>query len=517
MAELFYRPWGLPGRARRSGPLPVGEFQIDRLQRGGLWLYEAERLKLEIDTGAEPVESFALQTDVRRLSYLPVPLRQTRGTVLKGGHGETRIIWSHVPDRPLKPEPQSPEELAAHRIMLRARGVWDRLRDVDSALADPARLWQELGCRWMQEHHGDPQMDTIVLQARSLVRTLQELDRSPRRILRRTHQQLPVSRVQELDRRSMGWLVRQPGETLAERAGDQQRILAVAREENFDTLENRVLRAYAELARQVARDYCERNSLSKASPRYRLVFEYGAGCRRLARSLADRGVRIAEAGVSPNFVLQQNPRYQKIWDAWHELQKDRKKEDELWRWQGRSWEEFCALATMVALVSVPGAEVIASAPLNFRDEQLHGSWVVQDNPLGVLYLPEQGLVVEVRYRMAHPGGHRADFAAPIWIRTGRINEALGSQSNIAVWPVWDPHGGLVADEAQEIQGVLKANPRERLTAGIVLRPDAGNDDLGLESMPNVLIATIGTQGDALWMGVSALSEFLSSVITRQVR
>ena len=76
---------------------------------------------------------------------------------------------------------------------------------------------------------------------------------------------------------------------------------------------------------------------------------------------------------------------------------------------------------------------------------------------------------------------------------------------------------MVADEAQEIQGVLKANPRERLTAGIVLRPDAGNDDLGLESTLNVLIATIGTQGDALWMGVSALSEFLSSVITRQVR
>jgi len=314
----------------------------------------------------------------------------------------------------------------------------------------------------------------------------------------------------------MGWLVRQPGETLAERAGDQQKMLAVAREESFDTLENRVLRAYAELARQVARNYCERNSLSKKSPRYRLVFEFGGACRRLAHSLAVRGVRVAEAGVSPNFVLQQNPRYHKIWDAWHELQKDRKREDELWRWQGRSWEEFCALATMVALVSVPGAQVIASAPLNFRDEQDHGSWVMQDNPLGVLSLPEQGLVVEVRYRMAQPGGDLADFAAPIWIRTGRINEALGSQANIAVWPIWDPVGGLVADESEEVQVVLKANPRKPLSAGIVLRPDAGDGELGLESSPNVLIATIGTQGDPLWMGVSALSEFLSSVITRKV-
>ena len=48
-------------------------------------------------------------------------------------------------------------------------------------------------------------------------------------------------------------LVRQPGETLAERAGPSQRIRAVTRHQNFDTLENQVLRSYAELARSVAR------------------------------------------------------------------------------------------------------------------------------------------------------------------------------------------------------------------------------------------------------------------------
>jgi hypothetical protein len=52
---------------------------------------------------------------------------------------------------------------------------------------------------------------------------------------------VPVGRVQEIDRRAMLWFARQPGETLADRAGDDQRVLAVAREENFDTLENRVL------------------------------------------------------------------------------------------------------------------------------------------------------------------------------------------------------------------------------------------------------------------------------------
>ena len=61
--------------------------------------------------------------------------------------------------------------------------------------------------------------------------------------------------MQEVDRQSMAWLIRQPGETIAERGGDRQRIQAVVREENFNTLENRILLSYAQMAHHVARDY----------------------------------------------------------------------------------------------------------------------------------------------------------------------------------------------------------------------------------------------------------------------
>jgi len=67
-----------------------------------------------------------------------------------------------------------------------------------------------------------------------LLPTLDLLDRAPPH-LARTHRMIPLARVQEIDRRAMTWLVRQPGETTAERAGNRQRISAIAREENFDT------------------------------------------------------------------------------------------------------------------------------------------------------------------------------------------------------------------------------------------------------------------------------------------
>ncbi|MFC1455720.1 DUF2357 domain-containing protein [Microvirga arabica] len=521
MVELWRRPWALTDLARRHRMvLSDGSslVEVDADHQAALWLYAREGGRVIVDgrpETAEPVPGFSLAGDGRVLVQLPLPLRRSQGPVITDNGRDIRILRPFVPDRPpAKSDPQTDEEMAAHRVLLRAMAVWDRLRDVDTALADPAHLWEELRQRWTeQDDVSPPKMDIIVRHAAALSRTLDELDRAPRRILRRTHQQVPISRVQELDRRAMTWLVRQPGETLAERAGDRQRILAVAREENFDTLENRVLRAYAELARQVARDYLERNRRKQLTSRARKVEEFGRRCRRLARDLADRGVRLAEPGVTPNFVLQQNARYHKVWTAWLELLEHNRILDELWRWQARSWEEFCTLAVMVSLISVPGAQLVASAPLTFLDEQRRGSWIQHDNPLAAIYLPKQGVVVEVRYRMTSPDRRLSDYAAPIWIRYGRAGDVGGFLHNIAVWPMWDMHGGLVNGEAAEIADIIRLGWRAGITAGLVLRPPADNEQTGTEDAPHALVTTIGTDGPALWEGIKAIERFLSSYIS----
>ena len=408
--------------------------------------------------------------------------------------------------------------------MLRAQAVWGRLKDVETALSDPARLWQELRLRWTEE--GDsvpPSMDVIAQHAFALWRTIEELARSPRRILRRTQRQVPISKVQELDRRAMTWLVRQPGETLAERAGDQQRILAVAREENFDTLENRVLRAYCELASHAARDYLELNRAKRLTTRARKVDAFGRSSRRLARHLADHGVRLADPGVTPNFVLQHNANYHRIWTSWQELLDRDRVLDELWRWQARSWEEFCTLAVVVALAGIPGAELIAAAPLDFLVEQeACGSWISHDNPLAAFYLPQQKIIVEVRYRMQKPDKFLSDFAAPIWIRFGRIGDITGFLGNVAVWPIWAISGGLIDGEVIPNSSAFY-HPARKQISGNRRHPSPFTQTTRLCDYEKSSKARckasqhFGTQSAALWKSLSELTHLFTSTLALEGR
>jgi hypothetical protein len=91
--------------------------------------------------------------------------------------------------------------------------------------------------------------------------------------------------------------------------------------------------------------------------RARKVDAFGRSSRRLARHLAEQGVRLADPGVTPKFVLQHNANYHRIWTSWQELLDRDRVLDELWRWQARSWEEFCTLAVVVALAGSLGKSV----------------------------------------------------------------------------------------------------------------------------------------------------------------
>lgn len=504
MTELWLRPWALLAR-NHICPTAPGHLTVPEGHRAPLWLYRREGGGA--GDGAE-VAGFAAGDDPRRLQLLPLPLSYARPLKLQVDGGQASLSWLEVPERPPdRPTPASDAEARAQALMLRAEEVWDRLADVDAALADPARLWDELRRRWMDAEDAPPTMDVIVRHSRALARTLDQLEAHPRRFLRRTHARLPLARVQELDRKAMLWLARQPGDTLAERAGDTQRLLAVAREENFDTLENRVLRAYTELAELRARDYLRRNPARRQSSRARAVERYGRRCARLARDLVGRGVRRAEPGCLPNFVLQQNPAYRAIWLGWEDLLRAERTRDELWRWQARSWEEFCALALMVALTGLPGAQLIAGAPILFRDEQQQGSWVVHDNPLGVVHLPAQGVVVELA-RGLFTGRRLADLGAPLWIRVGRVGDTEGFLARLAIWPIWDATGGLVPGEEVELAALLPRLGVGELAGGIVLRPA---DDAGPETAragPADAL-TLGVEGASLAEGLATLGELLA--------
>ncbi|MCC5983616.1 MAG: hypothetical protein JJU42_04545 [Rhodobacteraceae bacterium] len=467
-----------------------------------------------IDRPTDPAEPHVdLRTaggEAVQLAQLPLPLRPARGLMLRDGPDAVLLQWPDLPDRPREKGHGAQHEPGVP-LLQRARAVWDRIQDVEQALSDPATLWQELHRRWTGEDAGMPQMHVIVRHAREVSAVLERLGRRPRKVLRRVNRSLPVGRVQEIDRRAMLWMARQPGEQLAEKAGDRQRLLAVAREENFDILENRVLRAYAELAARVGNDYLERNRTRGATRRARDVKRFVQRCQQLVRDLRAKGVRLAEPGVTPNFVLQQNPDYHAIWVSWNELRNQDRIEDDLWRWQAMSWAEYCALVLMVALIAVPGAQVVATAPIWFRDEQRRGTWIEADSPLGVVYLPTEGLVVEVAN--ARDGGAMTRLGAKLLLRLRQVGDEAGFSATIPVWPLWAVDGGLAARDLQEILNAFTHFPgSSRPRGGIVMRPSVSAERPEVQRSDICAAFALGTDGPALRETLGNLTGYLRSVL-----
>lgn len=522
--ELWLRPWARYVPQRRL-LLNAGALDIPSAHSAPTYLYHPQARPAQVDgkaTLTEPVAAMqgrdpSGQHDVATvLSLLPFPTRRSPGFSIATPNGACRLSWSTAPEKQSQNhEPQNDEERLAHALMQRVMAVWDRISDVEDALVDPARLWQTLAWRWAELDDQQPSRDVIVRHARELARVLDALEMGPRRILRRVHRQTPVSRVQEIDRRAMLWLARQPGETLAERAGDSQRVLAVVREENLDTLENRVMRSYAELAHRHARDYLERNRTRRRTLRARSVEAHGKRCARLARNFAERGVRKAEPGVAPNFVLQQNAHYHAIWKAWIELLDHERQKDDLWRWQARSWEEFCLLAVVVALTKVEDAQLVASSPLWFRDEHHRGRWIETDSPLAVVFLPSSGLIVEVQTEQ--PNEHMRTLGAPLWLRIGEAGHKQGFLSRIPVWPLWSPSNGLVHGESEEVRRILAQAGGSAVAGGLLIRPSASDDRCDFDAAGSVLCLTLGTDGAALRDALERMAEYIAALLRKRQR
>ena len=89
-----------------------------------------------------------------------------------------------------------------------------------------------------------------------------------------------------MDRASMRWLSKQPGTTLAQRGGSDQRVLAIVRK-NFDTLENRVLHAYLLLAENKASAWIAEHQRAKDSNRFKVGEKFKKVAKLFGAELKD--------------------------------------------------------------------------------------------------------------------------------------------------------------------------------------------------------------------------------------
>ena len=525
--SLLTVPWGLAGspaeKIRLNGPQPVAAIV------GGAspLLFAPDALSPRIEGREKTTEIQGAFTDnggaPQRLHALPVPLRAETPQLLRHEHwkADAELSWKAAVSRPRRQHAEGEEEEPGwpwFRFLLAVSG---RMRDFEAALDEAFLPWECVRDRWLAPGEAqDPVMDVLVKHARRHRVRWGEIADRPRRVLNRHREMVPLARVEELDTHCMAWLSRQPGSTIAERGGDRQRILALARYENLNTLENRVFRDLLERSAAAARDYLrlnagrQRRDLSPTTNRYALVEAYGRECRAIARALAAAGIGRETGRPQPNFVLLQDERYRHVWQAWREIVERETVHDDLWRWQRRSWGEFCKAACAVALLARPRAELIAASPLFFRPEHRRGEWLVHDDPLVIVHDGAKNFVVEVlRGDSADVKSSLHALGASVWLRVANTNGDM--HRYVAVWAVQGPTAPpALKDLVLSADNALAKLPKSTgLAAGVVLQalPDP-EASVQREAGAKVVGIAFGPGDGRLGDGLAMLGDELAALI-----
>lgn len=440
-------------------------------------------------------------------------------------HPYPRRGHANAPERsgfPIRPRPAMllSEEVPSVLALRRMNEVTARVQELGEALDMPTTLWEHLRAAWDRaEKEEDPRMAEIVRQARELMPTLKNWRDKIRRVLRRTRELTPLDRVQEMDRSSMRWLSRQPGRTIAERAGAGQRILAVVRHENFDTLENRVAHSYLRLVGDVGREWLAEHPKALGSARYLAVQAYVKFCKSLAQEVAQLGVGIAPTDITPNYVLLEDQTYRAIREAWEKLLRREKALDDLWAWQAQTWTDFSVLAIVLALHEMEGAELIAQSPIRFREEAVQGIWFEQERPIAVFWLRRENRVVEVMARPEEPGTMLIKARAHVALRISQVNNTSAFPHRVAVWT---PHAfkrldvEAAAHDASHRLAQLRrlSGHHERIRHGLILTPAHYTPQVAKHEVSGTFIHAVALDGagESLAFGRAAIRDFLTSDI-----
>lgn len=388
LAFLLDWPWGMLDGTARTRITPGSEVRLDPGRAPLLALSEPATGSWQTDRKRSPLQPetpvFGLGSErYWRIWSLPL-LRSPDEQAIRlsrAGNESLSVVFdsrSFADDPDANDQDFDPKRSKAVDRML---GLIAALRD--DRQYDPLLLsWSDVAERWLRRRKPfDPRLHPIVRHTRSLPSVLADLAAHPRRVLRREHRMLPLDRAQEWDRTTLMWYTRQPGTTLAEKAGPGQTVLALARIENRDTLENRVLRALLELSARSARAWCDAHSSLLYAAEYYAVDRYRGLTRRLAQQLVDAGVRLPGPSPRPNYPLLFDVRYRRVWSAYLELLRLEWQRDEIRRWAHRLFDEIVRILVHATLArsdveQVSELQLEGFLPLVLRREQERGRFAL---------------------------------------------------------------------------------------------------------------------------------------------
>lgn len=529
---LLHVPWGLIGLSKTKASIPDAQASVETKATVSPLLFCDDDQGAFLNGRSDTLERFVgIRTRLheRQVVYdLPIPLHASEPQRLRheSWKSEFEFLWTQGVDRPAlhalagseAADGQAPAGQPAFDFML---AVLARMHDFEAAQSDAREPWDFVLERWLDpEPKSDPTMDVLVRHAREHRARWADIAEHPRRVLNRQRELVPLSRVQELDTQCMQWLSRQPGNSLVQRAGGRQRILALSRYENRNTLENRVFRDLLDRTVAAAREYLvlnadrTRDQATRRTMRYALVQQYQRECRRLSLELEDQGVTRAPDVVQPNYVLLHDNRYQHVWTAWQEIIHRERVMDDLWRWQRRSWAEFCKVSMVHSLLALPKTHLAAASPVQFRVEHRRGEWLLHDDPLAAVAHEEKRWVVEVlRGDSNDVRDVMKELGASAWLRISDYEG--GDYKYLPVWTLHSARGDV--DFAELVESANESlrlfRDRSILAGGVVLLAALDpQSEVKLLSFEHVTGLQFGPWYSHLADALGALGEELGALI-----
>ncbi len=192
--------------------------------------------------------------------------------------------------------------------------------------------WGRFLRRWRHVIRPDrPPYSLVVRLSKDLPELLRQVTTSPKRVLRREREREPLHRIREFDSTCMRWVCRQPGVTLAEKAGHQRSLLAVRRFESINTLENRVVLTLVRRSVRLCRDYLRQHGEVFAGHEWILgVQALSRLCRRLLEDPVFVEVTPLESIPTPNYVLLHDDRYHLLWRLFLLVMRRQRRKQVLW-------------------------------------------------------------------------------------------------------------------------------------------------------------------------------------------
>jgi hypothetical protein len=148
LVELWLRHWSCLDR--------TGAYYVDldanngdepQKELGPIWLCTDALNGLVVDGKPYVVEPDNVLDDGRRVFVMPIPLRAATGMKVRTARRSAHLVFDRIPDRPL--ESSTNDQPEAKILLDRVKSVWARLREVETAIADPALIWERLCELWL--------------------------------------------------------------------------------------------------------------------------------------------------------------------------------------------------------------------------------------------------------------------------------------------------------------------------------------------------------------------------------